>query len=166
MTPTTHLVKRLGCCFSAAAFIFALPTRAADKPAPDAAQVVRQRFVPTSSNGAKGKGASFTALHQNAADKPGVLMLMAHAGIGDSFPVGEKDKPKAFEIQIVAGDDDHLKLEVRAGKRADRYDVKRDGTVSVQIDGHKFTISYPSVTVSAEDQPTTDQAMIIVNRFP
>lgn len=93
-------------------------------------------------------------------------MLMAHAGIGDSFPVGEKDKPKAFDVKLVAGDDDHLKLEVRTEKGAEQYDLKRDGTVSVQVAGHKFTLAYPSVTVSSEGKPTTDNAMIIVNRFP
>ena len=93
-------------------------------------------------------------------------MLMAHAGIGNSFPVGEKDKPKAFDVKVIAGDDDYLKLEVRTEKGSDHYDVKRDGTVSVQVAGHKFTIAYPSVTVSSGDKPTTDNAMIIVNRFP
>jgi hypothetical protein len=149
-----------------AAFIFALPALAADKPAIPAAHPVRQRFVPAPPDAAKGNGASFSALHQLAADKPGVLMLMAHAGIGNSFPVGEKDKPKAFDVKVIAGDDDYLKLEVRTEKGSDHYDVKRDGTVSVQVAGHKFTIAYPSVTVSSGDKPTTDNAMIIVNRFP
>ena len=146
--------------------IIALPALAADKPAAPAAHAVRQRFVPAAPDAARGNGASFSALRQLAEDKPGVLMLMAHAGIGDSFPVREKDKPKAFEVKVVAGDDDHLKLEVRTEKGAELYDVKRDGTVSVQAAGHKFTLAYPSVTVSSDGKPTTESAMIIVNRFP
>ena len=93
-------------------------------------------------------------------------MLMAHAGIGDSFPVAENDKPKAFDVKVVAGDDDHLKLEIRTEKGSDQLDLKRDGTLSVQLAGHKFTLAYPSVTVSSKGKPTTDAAMIIVNRFP
>ena len=93
-------------------------------------------------------------------------MLMAQAGIGDSFPVAEKDEAKAFDVKVVAGDDDHLKLEIRSEKGSDQYDLKRDGTLSVQLAGHKFTLAYPSVTVSSEGKSTTDAAMIIVNRFP
>ncbi len=93
-------------------------------------------------------------------------MLIAHAGIGDSFPVGEKDQPKAFDVTVVAGDDDHLKLEVRSEKGSEQYELKRDGILSVQVAGHKYTLAYPSVTVSSESKPTTDNVMIIVNRFP
>jgi len=93
-------------------------------------------------------------------------MLMAHAGIGDSFPVAEEGQPRIFEIAVVAGDDDHLKLEIRAAAGTQQLDLKRDGTVSVQIAGHKFTVSYPSITVNPHGGQTTDKAMILVNRFP
>jgi hypothetical protein len=35
----------------------------------------------------------------------------------------------------------------------------------VQVAGHKFTLAYPSVTVSSQGTPITDNAMIIVHRF-
>ena len=57
-------------------------------------------------------------------------------------------------------------MEIRAAEGTQQFDLKRDGTVSVQIAGHKFTVSYPSVTVNPHGGPTTDKVMILVNRFP
>ena len=149
-----------------AALILRLPVSADDEPANITAHPVRQRFVPKPRDAATGNGASFTALHQMKADKPGVLMLMAHAGIGDSFPVAEEHQAKIFDVKIVAGDDDVLTLEIHSAAGFESHDLKRDGSVTMQIAGHKFTIAYPSVTVNPDSKPTTDQAMIIVNRFP
>ncbi len=168
-TNQTNPTKSLRHCLTLAALILALPAFAEDNPATPAQRAVRQRFVPKPRDARDGNGADCTKLNQMKMDKPGVLMLMAHAGVGDSFPVGEKDLRKALDVTVLAGDDDHLKLGIRiADEKKQQLDVdmKRDGTVSMQLAGHKFTFAYPSVTVNPDSSPTTDKAMIIVNRFP
>ena len=159
MNPIRH-------CLALAVLIFPLPALADDKPAGVGARPVRQRFVPKPGSAKDGNGADFSALHQMKMDKPGVLMLMAHAGVGDSFPVAEEHQAKVFDVKVVAGDDDMLTLEIQSAAGFESHNLKRDGSVSVQIAGHKFTISYPSVTVNPDSKPTTDKAMILVNRFP
>lgn len=128
-------------------------------------QAVRQRFVPDPHNSSS-SGANWTALHQSAEDKPGVLMVMAHAGIGDTFPVQEERKPKLFDVMVVAGDDEHLILDVRSEESSQRLNLHRDGTVLVNVVGHKYSLAYPSVTVRPDSKPTTDKAMILVHRLP
>jgi hypothetical protein len=129
-------------------------------------KAVRQRFVPGTQDPSKGNGANWSELHQINADKPGVLMLMAHAGVGDSFPVQEPGQPKAFEVAVISGDDDHLVLEVQGGEKPQRVDLRRDATARVEVKGERYALSYPSVTVNAQDGASTDKALIIVNRFP
>ncbi|MBI5822095.1 MAG: hypothetical protein HZA88_24240 [Verrucomicrobia bacterium] len=129
-------------------------------------QVLRQRFVPVPHDSSCGGGANWTALHRLSDDKPGVLMVMAHAGIGDTFPVQEEHNPKLFDVIVVAGDDEHLMLEVRSEEGSQRLDLRRDGTVWVKVAGRKYSVAYPSVTVSPGSKPTTDKAMILVHRFP
>lgn len=129
-------------------------------------QAMRQRFVPGPHDSSSGGGANWTALHQFSDDKPGVLMVMAHAGIGDMFPVQEEHKPKLFDVIVIAGDDEHLMLEVRSEEGLQRLDLGRDGTVWVKVGGCKYSMAYPSVTVNPGSKPTTDKAMILVHRFP
>lgn len=129
----------------------------------EAAKPVRQRFVPAAT--ASSQGASFSALHHLPVDAPGVTMLMAHAGVGESFPVHEGKGPKLFEVLIAAGDDDLLKLEVRRTDGVAKHDLERDGTVWTQVAGEWFSLSYPSVTVSSKNNLTSAQAMLIVRRF-
>jgi hypothetical protein len=149
--------------FFAAAFL-ALPAPAwpAD---PAAAEPVRRRFVPAPPDAAKGNGASFSMLHHMPQDDPGVTMVMAHAGVGESFPVQEKKGPKLFEVLLAAGDDDLLKLEVRRPEGLTKHDLKRDDTVWFKVADEWFSIYYPSLTVSSKDRPTAQQVMLIVNRF-
>lgn len=104
-------------------------------------------------------------LHHMPFDEPGVSMVMAHAGVGESFPVQEEKGPKYFDVAIVAGGDDRLMLEVRPSVGLAKFDLPRDGTVWLEAAGHWFSISYPSLTVGSKDRPTAQQAMLIVNRF-
>ena len=127
---------------------------------------MRQRFVPVPHDSSGGGGANWTALHQFSDDEPGVLMLMARAGIGDTFPIQEENLPKLFDVIVVAGDDDHLMLEVRSEEVLQRLDLRRDETLWVKVAGHKYSLAYPSVTVNSDSQPTTDRAMILVHRYP
>jgi hypothetical protein len=91
---------------------------------------------------------------------------MARAGIGDTFPVQAENLPKLFDVIVVAGDDDHLMLEVRSEEALQRLDLRRDETLWVKVTGHKYSLAYPSITVNSDSQPTTDKAMILVHRYP
>jgi hypothetical protein len=127
---------------------------------------MRQRFVPASGDSSSLRGANWTALHRFPDDESGVLTVMAHAGVGDTFPIHEEGKPKVFDVTVIAGDDDHLVLEVHSEEASQRLDVSRDGTGWVEVNGYKYSVAYPSVTVSPDSKPTTDKAMILVHRFP
>lgn len=154
------------------------PVPAAKEDAKPANQGVRQKFVPAPADPSRGNGANFTALHHIEKDEPDVLMLMAHAGVGDSFPVHEEGKPKEFEVKVTAGNDDKLELEISWEKAANprifegnkspmKKTLPRDSTLTLPLFGEfKYVISYPSVTVASDGKDTTDKAMLIVNRWP
>ena len=119
----THMRRlRAACIVAATALLLAPGLRAqtdAASPAPAAkenpkpkTQAVRQKFVPAPADPSRGNGADCTALHHLTDDDPDVLMLMAHAGVGDSFPVQEEGKAKEFDVKITSGDDDKLAIEV------------------------------------------------------
>lgn len=128
------------------------------------AEPVRQKFVPVKTGDASSaRGASFSRLVPGPPEHGG-LLLHAHAGIGDKFPVRESDGETLFEVLVAAGDDDHLVLEVRSKGANQRCDVKRDMPMEVTVSGVKYLLSFPSVTVDPRANPTTDQAMIMVIR--
>src|SRR5687767_14886420 len=54
------------------------------------------------------QGASWSALGPGL--QKGVLMLQARAGIGDKFPVQEKNGETLFDVILENGTDDHLVL--------------------------------------------------------
>jgi hypothetical protein len=148
-----------------ATLVIALPALAADKPPTTAAQAARLQFVPGPHDPSGGNGADWTALVRLFPAAP-FLAVMAHASVGDTFPVHEEHKPTLFDVILIAGDDARLTLEVSSEKGARRYDLKRDDEVPVQVAGHKYTLLYPSVTVSSDSKHTTDKATIIVQRLP
>ena len=128
---------------------------------------VRVRFVPDlhrKKGEASGHGASWSKL--DPGPEKGILWLQAHAGIGDKFPVREKDDVTLFDVVVKEGDDDHLVLEIRSKKALQKIDLHRDKREVVEVDGVKYEILYPSVSVAAggNDRPTTDQAMLMVTR--
>jgi hypothetical protein len=127
---------------------------AEDKP-----HLVRKRFVPGKSE----HGASFSQLRPEPDNRGGVF-LQAWAGIGDTFPVREKDGPALFEVTVLNGDDDHLVLEVRSKAVTQKIDVRRDKSEHVVVAGIRYELAYPSVSVSSADKQTTNQAMILVCR--
>jgi len=180
----THWLRG-ACIVSATALLLAPGLRAqtdAPKSAPAAKestkQAVRQKFVPAPVDPSRGNGADFSILHHFEKDYPDVLMLMAHAGVGDSFPVQEEGKAQEFEVKVTAGDDDKLELEISWEKAANpklfegnkspmKRTLPRDGTLTLpQIGEFKYVISYPSLTVASDGKDATDKAMLIVNRWP
>jgi len=149
-----------------ATFVIAPSAWAADPPSTPTPHAVRQQFVPAPPDSSGGRSADWTALNRMSDAPPGALMAMAHAGIGDTFPVQQENKPKLFDVTVVSGDDDHLVLKVRSKEGSQRFDVKRDKEVSVEVAGQKYILRYPSVTVSSDSKPTTDKATIIVHNLP
>jgi hypothetical protein len=132
---------------------------------------VRQKFVPGSkpmAGESEYEGASCTALSEGGPGGPGRLFMMAHSGVGDTFPVREEKGPDLFEVAVVEGDDEHLVLEVRTKDKdaAQKIQLKRDKLESVQVAEIKYDFLFPTVSVAAfeNEKPTTPKAMIIVTR--
>ena len=93
-------------------------------------------------------------------------MAQARAGMGDTFPVQERDGRTLFRICVVEGNDDRLVLEIRTTEAPRRVELRRDKPVSVQIAESRYELLYPSVTVSSGGPPTTTKATLIVTRRP
>jgi hypothetical protein len=127
---------------------------AEDKP-----HLVRQQFIPGKSE----HGASWSPLRPEP-DQRGGVFLQAWAGIGEKFPVKEKDGPTLFEVTVLEGDDDHLVMEVRSKELTQKIDVRRDKSEHVVVAGIQYELAYPSVSVSSAGKVTTYQAMIMVCR--
>ena len=139
-----------------------------DKPNLSTAKVaVRMRFVPGGPP-AKGatdfRGASWTEL--GPGPEKGVLWLQAHAGVGDKFPVIDKQGLHLFEVVLADGDDDHVVLEIRSQEGAKKIDLPRDKPGAVKVAGIKYDLLYPSISVGAApgEKPTTNKAMLMVTR--
>ena len=157
-------MKRILNYLTVAALVIAQPALAADKPS-TTPQAVRQQFVPGPHDSSSGNGADWTTLVRLFPDAPS-LAVMAHAGVGDTFPVHEEHQPTLFDVILISGDDAHLTLEVSSAEGSRRFDLKRDEEVPVQVAGHKYTLLYPSITVSSDSKLTTDKATIIIERLP
>jgi len=131
---------------------------------------MRQHFVPATNTAARTSfhgGVSWSALVP-LNDGTGVSRLIAHAGIGDRFPVKEPDGHCLFEVLVVAGNDSHLKIEIRTVEAARRLELVRDKSIQAQVGLSKYDFAYPSVTVAAArtEHPTTGQAMLLIHRRP
>ena len=136
----------------------------------DRLHAVRQRFVPASAAVAgesSRNGASCSALVP-LRDGSGVSRLIAHAGIGDSFPVKDEAGHCLFQVMVVGGDDDHLLISLNSIEPSQHIDLRRDKPVWVQIAGGKYDLAYPSVSVAAgkHEQPTSSQVMLLVHHHP
>ena len=158
-------MKRILVFLTATTLCTTLSAFALDKPTNQAPNGVRLRFVPVPHSSTCGGGASWSALGPFL-DIKGVLAVMAHAGLGDTFPVKEDHKPKLFDVFVVSGNDAHLKLELRSEEGLQQFDVKRDKEAIKQVKGRKYSFQYPSSTVSASEKSTTDKASIFVFRLP
>ena len=155
-------------CGTVIAFVMLVAGCAA--PRGDQLHAVRQRFVPAPSAGAdesSRRGASCSALVP-LRDGSGVSRLIAHAGIGDIFPVKDEAGRCLFEVEVVGGDDDHLLISLNSIERSQRIDLRRDKPVWVEIAGGKYDLAYPSVSVAAgkNEQPTSSQVMLLVHHHP
>jgi hypothetical protein len=94
--------------------------------------------------------------------------LMAHAGVGDTFPVQDKDGHTLGEVFIAGGDDTQLQVEVRSKEGLQKLQVRRDKAVSFQMAGSKIELLFPTVSVNAAEfkNPTTNKAFLIMTRRP
>ena len=158
----------LGSFTSVCAIALVALTGGCTASSPQKQHTVRQRFVPSHDTRAPHSsqaGASWTALVP-LNDGTGVSRLMAHAGIGDRFPVKDKEGRCYFEVKITGGDDDRLAVLVSSVEGSRRLELRRDESVRLKIGGSNFDLAYPSVSVSAAkgDNPTTSKAMLFVHR--
>ena len=116
--------------------------------APPAAkqQSVRMRFVPESpprKGSADYEGASQTDLGPGPVK--GVLWCQAHAGVGDQFPVIDKQGITLFEVRLVEGNDDHVVLEISSNEGVKKIDLPRDKRGAIKVGGIEYELLYPSV---------------------
>lgn len=111
--------------------------------------------------------ANWSRLGPGPAKEPGVLFLMAHAGIGDRFPVRDSSGRTHFVVIVAEGDDQHLLLVVHSKDGAQGFDVWRDKPVPVVVGGGKYELLFPVTSVAAAPNamPTTDKPMIIVRHW-
>ena len=161
-------MRRRFCYLTFTSLITALPASAADKPANPAVHSVRLRFVPVPHDPSSSKGADWTTLTSwDSLKHPGLVMVMAHAGVGDTFPIKEELKPKVFDVSVLAGNDAHLVLEIRSEEGSQKFNVKRGKAVTAQVNGRKYSLTYSSSTVSSDEKnQTTDKASVFVLRLP
>lgn len=111
-------------------------------------------------------GADWSALGNGPGTGGGRTGLMAHAGIGDTFPVQDKDGRTLGEVFIAAGDDTHLQVEIRSKEGLQKIEVRRDKAISFQMAGSKIELLFPTVSVNAAEfnNPTTNKAFLIMTR--
>jgi len=127
----------------------------------------RLRFLPEGGSW-KGetpfKGASWHNLGPGLTK--GVLWMQARAGVGDKFPVGEKDNATLFEVAVAEGNDERLVVEVRAKEGVQRVELPRDTSAPVEVAGAKYELRFPTVSVAAApgEKPSTNKATIQVSR--
>lgn len=143
--------------------LVALPV---DSPQRTKLRTVRVRFVPGSvpmKGGASYNGASWSALDQGPVK--GELWLTAHAGIGDKFPVRNKEGAILFGITLAKGGDDHVVLEIRSTEGSRKINLPRDKAGAVKVAGIKYRLLYPAVCVAAagDEKPAANKAMLIVS---
>jgi len=99
--------------------------------------------------------------------KPGSLFMMAHAGVGDDFPVQSPEGKTIFEIAMTDGADDRVVLEVRVSKDdKQKIELDRDKTITLTVGSHQYELYYPSVSVNLTDKNTSSQVMLIVTQMP
>ena len=110
--------------------------------------------------------ADWSALGNGPGAKEGTTVLMAHAGVGDTFPVQDKAGHTLGEVFIADGDDTHLQVEVRSKEGLQKIELRRDKAVSVEMARSKIALLFPTVSVNAAEnrKPTTNKAMLIVTR--
>lgn len=124
---------------------------------------VRQQFVPICDGRAATScygGAAWSRL--GPLSDEGILMAQAWAGVRDSFPVQDEAERTLFEVMLVEADDDYLLVDVCSKDGAQRVNLRRDKTVTVEVDGKEYGLLYPSVFVSSTDAPTTGRVMLTV----
>lgn len=108
--------------------------------------------------------ANWTRLGPGPGKDPGVLMVMAHAGIGDTFPVRDQSGQTHFAVIVADGDDQRLQLVVHSKEGAQEYQVWRDKPVTFVVGEGTYEFLFPTTTVAAapDAAPSTDKPLIIV----
>jgi hypothetical protein len=108
------------------------------------------------------QGASWGALTKSPFGKG--LMLQAHAGLGDRFPVAMAGAEPLFHVVLENGLADHIVIVVVSDEGDQRIKLPRDKGVPVTVAGKKYTFSFPTLRVEAKagEKPSTNKATIFV----
>ncbi len=152
-----------------AALLFSLILSSGCSTTPTDKQIaVRQRFIPSAgTTDTSHNGASYSALVP-LKDGSGISRLIAHAGIGDAFPVKDEAGNCFFEIRLLSGDDDHLQIAINSILPSQHFDLRRDHPLWFKMDNHQYDLAYPSVSVAArkDEHPTSNQVMLLLHYHP
>lgn len=114
---------------------------------------VRLRFTPNDTSLPAAGSASWTGL---GGSPSGAAFI--RTPLGGEFSLMGKSGLVHFKATLVAGDDDHLVLELQPENGSQRIEVQRDKAIAVRIKESKYEFSYPSRYVSSADIPTKENA--------
>jgi hypothetical protein len=161
---------------TAAAVDVPQPAKPAAAPAGKAAaaqqnRLARLRFAPEGEawrGETPFEGASWHKLGPAPGGRADVLMMQGRAGVGDKFPVQSKEGVTLFEVFLAEGGDKQLGVEVRTKAAPQKVEIKRDKSAKVEVDGVKYTLSFPTISVEAQpgEDPSTNKATIMVTQYP
>ena len=138
------------------------------KPPVDPTKPVPVKFIPAKPG--KGKGASGTDLSRKSFD-PDARTAMISIGLGDSFPVMDEQGHQLFMLHMTAGDDQTLVFEVQSKdakqkEAVEKIAVVRDGVTDVTVNGVKYEVVYPTMSVNPTDNAITHEPTIFVKQRP
>lgn len=110
------------------------------------------------------KSPSWSELHPSPDGDKTVTWMQANLGVGDTVPIIEGGK-KLFQLKLADGSDDRLTLELIAGPDSQRFDLRREGSIGINLPIGSFTVTFPTVHVSAKpgEQPSSPQVMLLVH---
>lgn len=125
----------------------------------DRPRVVRLRFVPEKAPATS--GASWSRLGAGPGD-----CAMVDAGIGDKFPVQDKDGRTIFDVVVVEANDAQFVVEVHSKEGSEKLDLRRDKPVTVQVAGIQYQLLYPTIYVTLGSKTTTSKVLLTVKPCP
>jgi hypothetical protein len=130
--------------------------------------MIRQVFQPDPNSGAS---ASWSTLTKRTGHQ---MFATARSPIGGEFPVQfENESQERFRIRVTGGDDAALTVTVisHPPSRTDTpvvrdYTLVRDQAVKFLINGHVFSLLYPSSHVRRSSPATSNQAHLFITYLP
>jgi len=136
--------------------------KTATQPAAGNPFVKRQRFEP--------KAGMAEKTNWGVIDKPSTLnpegwTIMAHMSLGGVVPARLPGETKEFcRIKMLDGNDDQITLQVEdvANRNAMTVALNRDQYVEITVNGDRYRVVYPVVSVNLNEADSTPLALVIV----